>query len=65
MWMRNSKKNKVDGLKWVRIIGFLYNDYLGFCLDRGSSTSSIVGLLTFLRDRDYLNISKIAKDYKV
>lgn len=54
-----------EGLQWVRVIGYIYNDYIDFCVNRGSSLSSFVGILTFLRDKGYLNISQIIKDYKI
>lgn len=64
--MLSKRLRKVPaGLQWVRVIGYIYNDYIEFCINRGSSLSSFVGILTFLRDNNYLNISQIIKDYKI
>lgn len=65
-YMQSRRSNKVpEGLRWVRIIGYVYNDYVEFCINRGTSLTSFVGILTFLRDNNYLNISQILKDYKI
>lgn len=64
--MLSKRLRKVpEGLQWVRVIGYIYNDYIDFCVNRDSSLSSFVGILTFLRDKGYLNTSKILKDYKI
>lgn len=58
-------KNDVRGIKWIRLIANISNDYDHYCINYRAYSGSLVTILSFLHDMGFLNVRKILKYYDI